>query len=195
MPRGCCSFVLYNLSGPQSDMSSFVPGHFGDYPPSLGEGPSHVERPQDPGQTSIVIIEMPQVVHIILATLSLLCCFISRQTPCQTHSMIPSKPWVRSQATQNNPRTQERHITGVQQVVITVKTDCAEFQTSFKPVHVDQTVVEWNEPILLPCEPSFIVRVSMYALFELDPMFRDRSFAHSRSLSENCCITAKIHIP
>lgn len=95
----------------------------------------------------------------------------------------------------------ERHITGVQQVVITairatlridnsiratdllrglrripsgfhvvVKTDGAECQTTSKPVHVDQTVVEWNEPILLPCKPSSKVQISVYASFELVPM-------------------------
>ncbi|KAG1853101.1 hypothetical protein F4604DRAFT_1933373 [Suillus subluteus] len=65
---------------------------------------------------------------------------------------------------------EEIHCSGVQQVIITairttdltlgfrrnpagfhvvVKTDGTEFQTSNKPVHVDQVVVEWTEPILL----------------------------------------------
>ncbi|KAG2030511.1 hypothetical protein BDR03DRAFT_180902 [Suillus americanus] len=39
-----------------------------------------------------------------------------------------------------------------------------------QPVHVDQVVVEWTEPILLPCDPSSKVWVSVYASFELDPM-------------------------
>ncbi|KAG2337303.1 hypothetical protein BDR05DRAFT_1005121 [Suillus weaverae] len=85
----------------------------------------------------------------------------------------------------------ETQITEMQQVVITairatdltlglrripagfhvvLKTECAEFQTSNKPVHVDQAVVEWNELILLPCELSSIVRVGVYASFELGPM-------------------------
>ncbi|KIK33641.1 hypothetical protein CY34DRAFT_813494 [Suillus luteus UH-Slu-Lm8-n1] len=85
----------------------------------------------------------------------------------------------------------ETHITGMQQVIIAairatdltlglrripagfhvvVEADGAEFQTSNKSAHVDQAVVEWNEPILLPCEPSSIVRVSVYASFELSPM-------------------------
>jgi len=70
---------------------------------------------------------------------------------------------------------------------VVVKTDGAEWQTSNKPVHVDQAVVEWNEPILLYvvlnlifpagiekgsrlCETSSKVRVSVYASFELGPM-------------------------
>ncbi|KIK39486.1 hypothetical protein CY34DRAFT_769165 [Suillus luteus UH-Slu-Lm8-n1] len=85
----------------------------------------------------------------------------------------------------------EIHLGEVQQVVITairaadltlglrwipagfhviVKADSAEFQTSNKPVHVDQAGVEWNEPILLPREPSSQVRVSVYASFESGPM-------------------------
>ncbi|KAG2083938.1 CHAT domain-containing protein [Suillus cothurnatus] len=85
----------------------------------------------------------------------------------------------------------EIHFSAVQQVIITaihatdltlgllripagfhvvVKTDGAEWQTSNKPVHVDQAVVEWNEPILLPCETSSKVRVSVYASYELSPM-------------------------
>ncbi|KAG2354958.1 CHAT domain-containing protein [Suillus spraguei] len=85
----------------------------------------------------------------------------------------------------------ETRITGVQQVVITairatdltlglrripagfhvvVKTDSAEFQTSNKLIHVDQAVIEWNELILLPCETSSEVQVSVYASFELGPM-------------------------
>ncbi|KAG2336891.1 hypothetical protein BDR05DRAFT_1005489 [Suillus weaverae] len=85
----------------------------------------------------------------------------------------------------------ETHLSGMQQVIITaihvtdvtlglrripagfhvvLKTEGAEFQTSNKPVHVDQAVVEWNEFILLPCEPSSIVRVGVYASFELGPM-------------------------
>ncbi|KAG1825312.1 CHAT domain-containing protein [Suillus variegatus] len=85
----------------------------------------------------------------------------------------------------------EMCITGVQQVVITsihatdltlglrwipagfhvvIKTDGTECQTSNKLVDVDQAIVRWNEPILLPCEPSSKVRVSVYASFELGPM-------------------------
>ncbi|KAG2107865.1 CHAT domain-containing protein [Suillus cothurnatus] len=83
------------------------------------------------------------------------------------------------------------HFSAVQQVVITaihatdltlgllrvpvgfhvvVKTDGAESQTSNKPVHVDQAVVEWSESILLPCDTSSKVRVSVYASYELSPM-------------------------
>ncbi|KAG1799585.1 TPR-like protein [Suillus variegatus] len=53
---------------------------------------------------------------------------------------------------------------------VVVKADGAEYQTSNKYVHVDQAVVEWHERIILPCEPSSKVRVSMYASFELGPM-------------------------
>ncbi|KAG2742686.1 hypothetical protein P692DRAFT_20217448 [Suillus brevipes Sb2] len=35
-------------------MTSFVPGHFDDYPPPLGEGLNHAERLQDPEQTTVV---------------------------------------------------------------------------------------------------------------------------------------------
>ncbi|KAG1724867.1 CHAT domain-containing protein [Suillus lakei] len=85
----------------------------------------------------------------------------------------------------------EIHLSGVQQVVITairatdlalglrhipagfhvtVNADGAECQTGNKPVDVDQAVVEWNEHILLPCEPSSKVRVSVYASFEVGHM-------------------------
>ncbi|KAG2125645.1 CHAT domain-containing protein [Suillus bovinus] len=85
----------------------------------------------------------------------------------------------------------EVHLSGVQQVLITticatdltlglrwipagfyavVKVDGAEYQTSNKPVNVDQAVIEWHERILLPCEPSSKVQVSVYASFEMSPM-------------------------
>ncbi|KAG2081949.1 hypothetical protein BD769DRAFT_1683513 [Suillus cothurnatus] len=70
---------------------------------------------------------------------------------------------------------------------VVIKTDGAECQTSNKPVHVDQAVVKWTEPILLyivpnlifpariekdsrSCDPSSKVQVSVYASFELGPM-------------------------
>ncbi|KAG2139978.1 CHAT domain-containing protein [Suillus cothurnatus] len=53
---------------------------------------------------------------------------------------------------------------------VVVKTDGAESQTSNKPVHLDQAVVEWSESILLPCDTSSKVRVSVYASYELSPM-------------------------
>ncbi|KAG2138081.1 CHAT domain-containing protein [Suillus bovinus] len=85
----------------------------------------------------------------------------------------------------------EIHLCGVQQVVITtiratdltlglrripagfhvvVKVDGAEYRTSNKSIHVDQSVVEWHEHILLPCESSSKVWVSVYASFELNPI-------------------------
>ncbi|KIK45613.1 hypothetical protein CY34DRAFT_77649, partial [Suillus luteus UH-Slu-Lm8-n1] len=53
---------------------------------------------------------------------------------------------------------------------IAITADNAECQTSNKPVYLNQTVLEWNEHILLPCELSSKVRVSVYASFELGPM-------------------------
>ncbi|KAG1767652.1 CHAT domain-containing protein [Suillus occidentalis] len=85
----------------------------------------------------------------------------------------------------------ETHIAGVPQVVVTaicatdltlglrripagfyvvVKVDGAEFWTSNKPAHVDQAVIEWDERMLLPCEPPSKVRISVCASFELGPM-------------------------
>ncbi|KAG1763820.1 CHAT domain-containing protein [Suillus placidus] len=176
-------------------MSSFVPGHFNDCPPPLGEGPSHPERPQDEGQANIVISEMLQVaVNTILATLYFLIALLFRfpkdsvpdplDDTLQALGAEPSHP-------EHSQGPGETHITGVQQVVIiairatdlalglrripagfhvVVKADGAECQTSNKPVHVDQAVVEWNEPILLPCKPYSKVQVSVYASFELSPM-------------------------
>ncbi|KAG1848304.1 hypothetical protein DFJ58DRAFT_729894 [Suillus subalutaceus] len=157
-------------------MSGFIPGHSGEYSSPLGEEPSHLERPQDPGQTNLMISEMPRVPVINSVPDPL-------DDSLQTLDEEPSHP--------EQPQCPgETCIMGVQQVVITairatdltlgfrqilagfhvvVKTDGAEFQTSNKPVHVDQAVVEWNEPILLPW-PSSKVRVSVYASFELDPM-------------------------
>ncbi|KAG2747171.1 hypothetical protein P692DRAFT_201606729 [Suillus brevipes Sb2] len=175
-------------------MSSFVPGHFSGHPPPLGEEPSRPESPQNPGQTNIVISEMLQVVNIILATLyffiTLLFRFSTDSVPdplddtLQALGEEPSHP----EQPQNSGET---HTTGVPQVVITairatdltlglrripvgfhavVKADGAEFRTSNKPVIVDQAVIEWNECILLPYEPSSIIQVSVYASFELGPM-------------------------
>ncbi|KAG1788521.1 CHAT domain-containing protein [Suillus variegatus] len=85
----------------------------------------------------------------------------------------------------------EVHPSGVQQVVITairasdltlglqripsgfhivVKANGAEYQTSNESVHVNQAFVEWHDRIILPCDPSFKVCVSVYASFELGPM-------------------------
>ncbi|KAG1722063.1 CHAT domain-containing protein [Suillus lakei] len=155
-----------NLDPSMSHMSSFVPGHFDDYPPPVGEEPSHSECHQDPGQTNLNVVPDP-----LDDTLSAL-------------GEEPNHP----EHTQDPEHTR---LSGVQQVVITairatdlafglrrippgfhvvVKADGTECQTSNKPVHVDQAVVEWNERILLPCEPSSKVRVSVYASFELGPM-------------------------
>ncbi|KAG1868582.1 hypothetical protein F4604DRAFT_1927116 [Suillus subluteus] len=116
---------------------------------------------------------------------------------------------------------EEIHLNAVQQVVITaihatdltlglrcvpagfhvvIKTDSAECQTSNIPVHVDQAVVEWTEPILLyvvpdlifpahiekdsrPCDPSSKVRVSVYASFELGLMLGHGEVLHTFKIS------------
>ncbi|KAG1890195.1 hypothetical protein F4604DRAFT_1914748 [Suillus subluteus] len=52
---------------------------------------------------------------------------------------------------------------------VVVNPDGTEFQTSNKPVHIDQAVVIWNEPILLPYEQYSKIRVTVYASFELSP--------------------------
>ncbi|KAG1858280.1 hypothetical protein C8R48DRAFT_775229 [Suillus tomentosus] len=102
----------------------------------------------------------------------------------------------------------EMHLSGVQQVVITaicatdltlglqwipagfhavIKADGAEFQTSNKYVNVDQTVVEWHERILLPCDPCSKVQVPWSVT--------ENASAHSRSPLENYWIAAKNRIP
>ncbi|KAG2151620.1 CHAT domain-containing protein [Suillus bovinus] len=53
---------------------------------------------------------------------------------------------------------------------VVVKVDSAEYQTSSKSVQVDQAFIEWHEHILLPCEPSTKVQVSLYASYEMGPM-------------------------
>ncbi|KAG1726151.1 CHAT domain-containing protein [Suillus lakei] len=179
-------------------MSSFVPGHFDDYPPPWGEELSHSERHQDLGQTNLVISEMLQVaVNTIMATfyfvITLLFCFAADTVPDPLDDTLPALGGEPNhpEHPQDPQDSQEIHLSKVQQVVITaicaadltlglrripagfhvvVKTDGGECQTSNKPVHVDQAVVEWNERIPLPCEPSSKVRVSVYASFELGPM-------------------------
>ncbi|KAG0702340.1 TPR-like protein [Suillus ampliporus] len=53
---------------------------------------------------------------------------------------------------------------------VTVQADGTEWRTSNKPVNVNQDVVEWDERILLPSEPSSNIRLSVHASFELGPM-------------------------
>ncbi|KAG1727986.1 CHAT domain-containing protein [Suillus lakei] len=158
-------------------MSSFVPGHFDDYPPPMGEEPSHPEHPQDQGQTDFVFSEVLQVA-------------VNNTMPDPLDDTLPAL----GEEPNHPEHTQdpgETHLSGVQQVVITairatdltlglrripagfhvvVKAGGAECQTSNKFVHVDQAVIEWNEHIFLPCESSSKVRVNVYASFELGPM-------------------------
>ncbi|KAG2137427.1 uncharacterized protein EDB93DRAFT_1322481, partial [Suillus bovinus] len=113
----------------------------------------------------------------------------------KTKSLKPPRSKKKDdQETSHTEHTQdpgEVHLSGVQQVLITticatdltlglrwipagfyavVKVDGAEYQTSNKPVNVDQAVVEWHERILLPRESPSKVRVSVYASFESSPM-------------------------
>ncbi|KAG1873214.1 hypothetical protein F4604DRAFT_1925718 [Suillus subluteus] len=176
-------------------MSSFVPGHFGEYSPPLGEEPSHPECPQDPGQTNLVISEMLQVaVDTILVTLyfviTLLFHFVTDSMPDLLDDTL--KALVVEPSLPEQPQDpKEIYFSAVQHVVITaihmtdltlsfrripagfhvvIKTDGTECQMSNKHVHVDQAVVEWTEPIILPCDPSSKVWVSVYASFELGLM-------------------------
>jgi hypothetical protein len=177
-------------------MSSFIPGHFGEYPPPLGERPSHLELPQHPGQTNLVISEILQVaVNIILAMLYFVIILLFRFTTGSVPDPLDDALQSLGEELSHPEKPQgpgETHIAGVEQVVITairatdltlglrripagfhvvIKTDGAEYQTSNKHVHVDQAVVEWNETILLPCETSSELRVSIYASFELGFMY------------------------
>ncbi|KAG2125692.1 CHAT domain-containing protein [Suillus clintonianus] len=174
-------------------MSNFVPHPLDDCPPPLEE-PSHPVHPQD-SETNLAIGEMLQfAVNTILVTLyfviTLLFRFATDTVPDPLDDTLPALGEEASYP--EHPQDPgEAHLSGVQQIVVTairatdltlglqripagfhvvVKTHGIEFQTSNKPVHVDQAVVEWNEPILLPCEPSSLVRVSVYASFELGPM-------------------------
>ncbi|KAG2141387.1 CHAT domain-containing protein [Suillus bovinus] len=143
----------------------------------LGEEPGRPEEPQESGETSLVICEMLQVA-------------IDNSTSDPLDDTLPALD-EESGHPEHTQDSGEIHLSGVQRIFITsiratdltlglrripagfhavVKTDSAEYQTSNQSVHVDQTVVEWHEHILLPCEPTSRVRVSVYASFELGPM-------------------------
>ncbi|KAG1908765.1 uncharacterized protein F5891DRAFT_1180310 [Suillus fuscotomentosus] len=66
---------------------------------------------------------------------------------------------------------------------VVVKADGAEYQTSNKSVNVDQAIVEWHKHIVLLCDLSFKVRVSMYASFELGPMVCHGELLHMIEIS------------
>ncbi|OJA20351.1 hypothetical protein AZE42_10538 [Rhizopogon vesiculosus] len=53
---------------------------------------------------------------------------------------------------------------------VTVQIDGAQWQTANKPVHVDLDVIEWDEQIVLPRQPSCKVTLSVHASFELGSM-------------------------
>ncbi|KAG1722691.1 CHAT domain-containing protein [Suillus paluster] len=176
-------------------MSSFVPHPLDDSFGPLGGEPSHRQRPQDSEETHLKFSEMLQVAsNTILATLyfviTLLFHFMTCAVPDPLDNTISS--WGEEPSSPERPQDPgDTRLNGIQRVAITsiratglalglrripagfhvtVQTDDAEWQTSNKPVHVDQDVLEWNEQILLPCEPSSRVRVRVYASFELDPM-------------------------
>ncbi|KAG2737642.1 hypothetical protein P692DRAFT_20761051 [Suillus brevipes Sb2] len=103
-------------------MSSFIPGHFSDHPPPLGEGPSHPERPQNLGQTNIVISEMLQVVDIILAMLYFFITLLFRLPTDSVPELLDDTLQVSGEEPSNpeQPQTSgDTHTTGVPQVVIT----------------------------------------------------------------------------
>ncbi|KAG1829049.1 hypothetical protein DFJ58DRAFT_737489 [Suillus subalutaceus] len=164
-------------------MPSFVPGHFDEYPSPSGEESSHPECPQDPGQTNLVISEMLQVaINTILTTLyfviTLLFRFATDPVPGPLDETLQALNGEPSHLEPQDPG--QTQITEMQQVVITAiqatfhidnSIRAPDLVTSNKLVHcVDQAVIEWNECILLPCEPSSKLRVSVYASFELGPM-------------------------
>ncbi|KAG1718134.1 hypothetical protein EDB19DRAFT_1838547, partial [Suillus lakei] len=111
-----------------------------DSPPPLDEEPGHPEHPQDPGKTHLTSSEILQVAI-----------YNSVSDPLDTLPPL-GEP------------------SGVQQATIIIQTDGAEWQTSNTHVHVDQSIVEWNERIPLPSESSSKVRLSVYASFELGPI-------------------------
>jgi hypothetical protein len=117
-------------------MSSFVPGHFGDHPPPLGEEPSHPESPQNPGQTNIVVSEMLQVVNsmcrlssfntyqcfskVILATLYFFITLLFRFPTDSVPDLLDNslQAWGEESILPEQD-SGETHIAGVPQVVIT----------------------------------------------------------------------------
>ncbi|KAG1893660.1 uncharacterized protein F5891DRAFT_1196098 [Suillus fuscotomentosus] len=144
---------------------------------ALGEESGQPEQPQDLKDTNLVISEVLQ-----LAT--------NNSVSDQLDDTLPASGEECSHP-EHTQDPRDIHFSGGQQVVITsihatdlilglqcipagfyvvVKADGAEYQTSNNSVHVDQAVVEWHECILLPCNPSSKVGVSVYASFELGPM-------------------------
>ncbi|KAG1848478.1 hypothetical protein F4604DRAFT_1687751 [Suillus subluteus] len=108
-------------------MSSFVPGHFGEYPLPLGEGPSHSEQTQDPGETHIT-----EVQKVVITA-----CIDDFQA-IRTTNLALGLQWIPAG------------------FYVVVKTDSAECQTSNKPVHVDQTVMSAYFCIEKDTRPSII---------------------------------------
>ncbi|KAG1871575.1 hypothetical protein F4604DRAFT_2013560 [Suillus subluteus] len=77
-------------------------------------------------------------------------CFTTNSLPDPSNDTFPPLAEEPSHLEQYPQDPGETHLTGMQQIVITViKTGSAESQTSNKPVYVDQAIVEWNERIPL----------------------------------------------
>ncbi|KAG1810761.1 CHAT domain-containing protein [Suillus variegatus] len=166
-----------NLQTLQVAVDNSVPDRLDDTLQVLGEEPGQPEQPQDLGKTNLVFSETPQVAinNSVLDTLDNTLPALHEELSYQEPTQDPG----------------EMQLSGMQQVIITavcatdltlglrripagfhvvVKADGAEYQTSNKSVNVDQTDVEWQERIVLPCDPSSEVWVSVYASFELGPM-------------------------
>ncbi|KAG0706216.1 CHAT domain-containing protein [Suillus ampliporus] len=187
-------------------MSTFVPDPLDD-PPPLSEEPNYPQQPLDPEKTNLVISEMLQVVvNIILA---MLCFIIIQLFRFATHPALDPlddilPPLNEDPSPPECPQDQEETHLSEQRVAITtiratdltlglrrlpagfhvtVQADGAEWQTSNRPVHVGQDVIEWDERILLPSEPSSKIRVSVYASFELGPMLGHGDFLRTFEIS------------
>ncbi|KAG1791599.1 CHAT domain-containing protein [Suillus plorans] len=166
-----------NLQTFQVAVDNSVPDRLDDTLQVLGEEPGQPEQPQDPGKTNLVFGETPQVA-------------INNSVSDTLDDTLPALH-EESNHSEHIQDSGEMHLRGVQQVVITaicatdltlglrripagfhavVKADGDEYQTSNKSVNVDQAAIEWHERILLPCDPSSKVWVSVYASFELGPM-------------------------
>ncbi|KAG0694586.1 CHAT domain-containing protein [Suillus ampliporus] len=170
-------------------MSSFVPDPLDDCPPPLGEE-SHPEHPQDARETNLVVIIEVVINTTLYFVITLLFRFAARSVPdppddAPSPGDEPSHPEL-----PQDPR--DTHLSGIQCVAITavratgltlglrripagfhvtVQADGVEWQTSNKLVHVDQDIIEWDERMLLPFEPSskipYSVMENSFRTFEI----------------------------
>ncbi|KAG1841252.1 hypothetical protein F4604DRAFT_1690386 [Suillus subluteus] len=146
-------------------MSSFVPGHFGEYPPPLGEGLSHLECPQDPGQTNLVISEILQVTinNSVLDPLD-----DTLQALCEEPS-YPGHP--------QDPG--ETHLGGVEQVIIN-----RLLSNGMSPYFCRASHLLKFGSACVPC----------FNWARCSELVMEKSSAHLRSPSENYWIAVKSHI-